>query len=345
MKTLTFKIIDKNCREFSIVEGVFHDLIEPLYGSQSLALEKIGKGKDRLCEALFEGDKPKGLIVYKKEVVEGSLELKTLCLVDPQNDKHKGFGSKLMDRVLDVAKRRNADKIKLTVSSESGALEFFQRKGFKIDLSENNKYKEGAVEHTITRCVGLDDTLTRAHSHSEYSLPPQAHGYTPLRFTQTQDKTLSCTLKKQYIHAIASGKKTHEGRVNTGFFEKYQPGRTVVWCAGNESLKTRITSRKVFPSFDSMLREIGFKAFVPEARSHEEAKRLYDNIPGYAEKVQRCGALALGVELLSAPEQSIGEQDYPQSSPATTHKRMRSNTPPQQGEGGREIKRPTYRPS
>ena len=61
-----FKIIDKYCNEFSIIQKFFTDTIQPLYGDQSSALEKIGRSEDRVCEALFLTNNPKGLSFIKK---------------------------------------------------------------------------------------------------------------------------------------------------------------------------------------------------------------------------------------------------------------------------------------
>ena len=111
---------------------------------------------------------------------------------------------------------------------------------------------------------------------------------------------LTCTLKGQYVRAIRSGKKTFEGRVATPHFRSYVPGKTVEWFAGQTNkVTTEIVSRREFRSFREMLTQIGYDKFVPEVRSLEEAVRLYDGIPGYSEKAQTFGALALEVRVIS----------------------------------------------
>ena len=80
---------------------------------------------------------------------------------------------------------------------------------------------------------------------------------------------------------------------------EYQPGKIVRWFSENKFVVTKITTRKIFPSFDDMLREIDFKLFIPEAKNYEEAKQIYYDIPGYAEKVKKYGALALGIKLIN----------------------------------------------
>lgn len=306
---LSFKVIDNYCKEFATIEKIFNDLILPIYGDQTSAIEKIAKGRDRLCEGLFDGEHLKGIIVYKKALIDENLELKTLCLIDHLNDNKKGLGFNLIERVIDIAHRRNAKNILVTVSSQSNALGFFQKYGFETTKSEKNKYNLGGEEYTLVRptsltCAYKPKAISEPNTYNDrnqYNISPSSN---------YKDKPLSCTLKKQYVQAIASGRKTHEGRVNTDFFRKYQPGKLVTWFAGNESsVQTKILNRQEFHSFDAMLKEIGFKAFIPEARSFEEAKRIYDNIPGYAEKVQKYGALALEVKPLK-PEETQQLQQF-----------------------------------
>ena len=115
---------------------------------------------------------------------------------------------------------------------------------------------------------------------------------------------IKCTLKKEYVEAIRSGAKTYEGRIASDYFRGYTAGKKVEWYCGageNERILTEIVSRRSFSSFEDMLRDIDFKKFLPKASSFENACRLYHSVPGYTEKVQRDGALALEVRVLHPP--------------------------------------------
>lgn len=293
---LTFKVVDQQCCEFAKIESVFSKLIEPIYGSQDMALAKIGRGEDRICEALFEYEQPKGIIVYKKALVDGNLELKTLCLIDPINDSRKGFGSILIDRVIDTARRRDANKIVVTVSLQANALGFFKRTGFVVIASEKDKYKSGIEEYTLELKVHPENQFSYqgARKFSATILPK----YSALQQYDYDEfnKPIYCSLRIPYVHAIASGAKIYEARVNTDFYSNYQSGKIVVWRSGQSGIRTKIISRKWFPSFESMLNEINFKYLVPEAKSKEEANKIYNEIPRYAEKSKKFGVLALGIK-------------------------------------------------
>ena len=124
----------------------------------------------------------------------------------------------------------------------------------------------------------------------------------PFASSARQPKHHECNLRKEYVDLILSGRKTAEGRVDTAYFKDYLPGDTVTWSAGSwASATTKITSRIRYPSFDAMLKGAGYQALVPNVRSHGEALSIYNSIPGYAEKVSRCGAIAFGLQLVQEP--------------------------------------------
>ncbi len=170
-----FRVIDLYCREFPLIEKAFDQVIRPVYGPQKDALEKIGKGYDRLCEGLFIDKKLTGLIVYKKKLVDKGLEVKTLTLLDPTADSGHGFGSILLQRAEQIARQRKAESIILTVSStKPEALTFFQKKGFAIARSK--KKSDGIFEHeliyqlpqaTLTTTTTTTTTTTSTTSSSD----------------------------------------------------------------------------------------------------------------------------------------------------------------------------------
>ena len=120
----------------------------------------------------------------------------------------------------------------------------------------------------------------------------------PNSHSAPQERTHSSTLGRQYIQQIQAGTKTYEGRINSGPFIPYQVGDKANWFAGDLQIETRITSKKVFNSFREMLTDIGYKNMLPTARSLDDAVNEYNKIPSYAERAQRSGVVAFGLELL-----------------------------------------------
>ncbi|MDX2346516.1 MAG: GNAT family N-acetyltransferase [Legionella sp.] len=369
--TRHFSIIDSGCKDFERIERAFTRLIEPVYGNQVSALQKIATGHDRLCEGLYVDNQLQGMLVYKKQLTPNnrSLEIKTLALIHPNSSSGKGLGSVLFERAMTVAAQRQATHLALTVSSKkSDALGFFQKKGFQITESIKDRYSVGAIEHTLSyklpthqhtisqeqapsssssssssslvpsrisvipkkapkQLQAANDTFSSssssssrkrsnsnsARSHREESVnrtdSRQAEGrfVTPCndnrtmpnrgRFFDRRAQQHQCNLKDQYVRLIENGQKTYEGRVSTNYFKDYNVGDTVTWSSNNRSVTTKITSRTRYNSFDAMLLDIGYKNMVPDARSHEHAVSIYNNIPGYREKATRFGVIAMGVEV------------------------------------------------
>lgn len=172
-----FSVIDSNCQDFGRIKQAFNDLIKPVYGNQTAALEKISVGHDRLCEGLYVDNQLQGMLVYKKQITpnDKSLEIKTLALINPDSQSGKGLGSVLFERAMIVAAQRQATHLTLTVSSKKpDALGFFQKKGFQITESIQDRYSVGAIEHTLSYKLPVHQhTISQASSSAR--MIPQPH--------------------------------------------------------------------------------------------------------------------------------------------------------------------------
>lgn len=132
---------------FNKIEQAFKVLIEPKYGPQEKALEKIKIGSDRECEIFFIKGAPKGIIVYKSKLqdefgLKNAFELKTALLFDRLNDR--GFGKFLFLRANFVAKNMGAKYIFCTMSNENPKLlKHLQYEGWNVlkkEKSNDNSY-------------------------------------------------------------------------------------------------------------------------------------------------------------------------------------------------------------
>ena len=135
----TFMKISKasNYSYFPIICDFFKNKVALLYGDQSKAIDKIEKGKDRVCEIMFIYEAPMGFIVYKTDLkdefgLKNGFELKTLALFRPELDSGRGFGSLLYNRVDYLAKSKSASYIFCTVNVNS-------EKSIKCLLKNNYK--------------------------------------------------------------------------------------------------------------------------------------------------------------------------------------------------------------
>lgn len=140
---------------------IFNRILEPLYGSQADALNKIRLGKDRTCFILYEGEIPVGVIAFKidlsdefaKQGVQKSIEIKSLFVVNSESNSGRGLGSVLLNKVVEEADKLklNHESLHVTVSEKKAeSLNFFKRKGFVEKFKWKGRYvDENDVEYLL----------------------------------------------------------------------------------------------------------------------------------------------------------------------------------------------------
>lgn len=112
---------------------------------------------------------------------------------------------------------------------------------------------------------------------------------------------MQITVQKIYFDAIACGRKTVEGRVNTEKYKTLQPGMRIGFCApeGNEVVYCFIEDLRVYQTFKDMLCQEGVENMLPGVDSLQKAIAIYEGFPGYADAVKEFGALAIRIRLCS----------------------------------------------
>jgi GNAT superfamily N-acetyltransferase len=158
-----FEAVNNQNIYMQTISNLINKTIAPLYGDQSEAIKKIGAAEDRLSYLLLnEENDPLGVIIFKKNLsqefelfeINNAIELKTLFVVDPDKNSNKGLGSMLLNQCLEYAKSINAKYIVVTVSEEKPeSLLFFQKKGFNIIYTLENKYKSKTKEYIIAKLL------------------------------------------------------------------------------------------------------------------------------------------------------------------------------------------------
>lgn len=125
---MKFINVKKNKLLSNIIRETFSKNIEPLYGDQTAAINKILDGKDRCCDVLLVKNKPAGFIVYKTILqnefnLENAFELKTAFIFDAFKDK--SLGRYLFIRADELARKYRASHIYATVSKEMTKLFYY----------------------------------------------------------------------------------------------------------------------------------------------------------------------------------------------------------------------------
>lgn len=151
----------KNIEKMEVVSEIFQRILLPLYGSQEKALKQIGEGADRRCYLLYEGEIPVGVIVFKTVLsnefasfgIKNSIEIKTLFVVNSEENSGKGLGTDLVKKVIAEAEalKLGHESLHVTVSESKGdSLKFFKKKGFNVVHSWKGRYKEGVTEYLLS---------------------------------------------------------------------------------------------------------------------------------------------------------------------------------------------------
>lgn len=159
---ISFKLVNGKHPDFAIVTNLFTTVIEPLYGDQTSALQKIASAKDRECQLMYCGREVVGLMVYKitstteltHHGIPNSLELKTFFLVNPAKNSGKGLGTKMFRRLEATTRLRGFRYIHVTVSEEKPeSFQFFTKREFAVLETWDGKYKPGIHEHLMGKTV------------------------------------------------------------------------------------------------------------------------------------------------------------------------------------------------
>lgn len=268
---LEFKAVRHNPDRVAIVTLVFQHVLAPIYGDQTAALKKIMAAEDRTCRMLYEGEEPRGIVVYKDQPsqecaqrgIRNSFEIKTLCLLDPCNQSGKGLGKALLQHCIETAKKVEAAAIHVTVNdTKPESLSFFQKNGFQV----------------LEKKPG--------HIGTEYVLQKRLKEEAPARFTEA-------TLKEPYLSQIRDGRKTVEGRISSGMFGNVKSGDRFAFFNHSGRVTCHVTEAVRYGSFREMLEKEGFQKCIPNARNLEDAVRQYEVIPGYVERARQSGVVAL----------------------------------------------------
>lgn len=156
-------------------ERLMRLLLEPLYGNQDGALDKIRRAEDRIADVVLDdANQPCATLVYKKGLVsevhwdmrngdtiktDQALEVKTLALFHPDRDGGKGLGSWLAARMEILANAANAKGIVLTVTDESKTKEFFTREqafGWALYKTDKTPETSGHLLYKSLGAGGID---------------------------------------------------------------------------------------------------------------------------------------------------------------------------------------------
>ncbi len=107
--------------------------------------------------------------------------------------------------------------------------------------------------------------------------------------------TYEINVQEPYFTFIKEGRKTVEGRLNKGKFLEIKVGDEILL---NNELKLKVTDKKIYSSFKSMIETEGAEKVIPNAQNIDEAEAVYYKF--YTKEDERTfGVAAIHIEVIS----------------------------------------------
>lgn len=126
--------------------------------------------------------------------------------------------------------------------------------------------------------------------------------------TNTVRSDLEIPIRRQFFDAIASGRKTVEGRIHQGKFTTLTPGKRIIFVNGKDRVGCLVSAVRHYDSFESMLRGEGWDNCLPDAPSEREAIAI-ESLPGYKQRASQHGVVAIELQKESPVTESGSHGD------------------------------------
>jgi len=139
---------------------------------------------------------------------------------------------------------------------------------------------------------------------------------TPKFEQKEQPQIPEFTLQRKYIELIQSGRKTVEGRINSGGFRNFKVGDKLRFFDGKNpdfDVKCEIVGVERYTGFREMLETECVTRMIPYAESLNEAVAIYNRIPSYPERAKRNGVIALRITESSEMLTDVATDDSQES--------------------------------
>jgi ASC-1-like (ASCH) protein len=95
------------------------------------------------------------------------------------------------------------------------------------------------------------------------------------------------------FEAVRDGIKTIETRAATARYAKLKVGDVIVATCGKDKVEKEIIEAKHFNSIEEMFEVYEMRSILPGVTALGEAQKIYYSFPGYKEKIQEHGIIAL----------------------------------------------------
>jgi ASC-1-like (ASCH) protein len=114
-----------------------------------------------------------------------------------------------------------------------------------------------------------------------------------------EDKTYKLRFRavnSDIFEAIRTGSKRVETRAATVKYRDIKIGDVLRFMCGNKHFEKKVTKVKVFKTITEMLKKYKAKEINLGVSSNKELRETYYSFPGYKEKINKCGLIAMELE-------------------------------------------------
>ncbi|MDX8431061.1 MAG: GNAT family N-acetyltransferase [Candidatus Algichlamydia australiensis] len=153
-----FVNLNENCSQlFPLFKAGFERVVGDLYTNTADYLSRVERGRYE-CWLLQVEAEFVATVVHERGFIEEyrgatippkSIGIKTLIVFDPDKNRKKGYGTRLLDKVLEYARANLANGVHVTVSEKAeSACGFFAKKGFEpLHVWENFELRAQGEEY------------------------------------------------------------------------------------------------------------------------------------------------------------------------------------------------------
>ncbi len=100
-------------------------------------------------------------------------------------------------------------------------------------------------------------------------------------------------VNRDIFDAIRRDQKTIETRAATVRYQKIKKGDRVILVCGKDLFEKQVADVQIFKSIDALLKKYKVRQINPNTKTEEELRKLYYSFPGYREKIQKYGLIAI----------------------------------------------------
>jgi len=98
---------------------------------------------------------------------------------------------------------------------------------------------------------------------------------------------------KHIFDFIKNGKKTVETRANTARYAHIKPGDILKFMCGKYFFEKSVKAVRKFKTIKELTESYLVQSINPLVNSKEELAKMYKSFPGYEEKIQQFGIIAM----------------------------------------------------